>query len=149
MEIEIKVAHWAQEEERPEWLLFLSFLYELASAYGFGSTFIIDDHDLRIILGQTYFDCSYQIAEQPWGHKLVVGSPLKEKTSIKVPKKRGANLGPNSVTKKLTTQREIMIYLYLQGCFNNNLIEPDGHKRRMGLPIELKQKLKHGLFQSE
>jgi hypothetical protein len=143
MKIELPI--WAQEEERPEWQLLLALLHRLGRAYGFKSTFLIYNEDLRIILGisqEEYYHITDAIEEQPWSRYLKVSKLLDGRTAIQSRYIRRD--GAESLEATLSEQRELLIWMYLLGCFNNNLVELADHKGRKGLKHDIKMQLKNG-----
>ena len=151
MRFEIEVPYWAEEEERPEWLIFLALLYKLGHAYSFKSTFIIYDVDIRTILSEmrseaTGLDVWPILRKQPWSHNLIVGNMFDDKCSIQMKRLRRGVPGGQSRTKVIEDQRLALIWFYLQGCFNNNLVEGKEQRSRMGLSKDYKKLLKGGLL---
>jgi len=151
MRFEIEVPYWAEEEERPEWLIFLALLYKLGQAYSFKSTFIIYDVDIRMILSEmrseaTGRDVCPILRQQPWSKYIRVGDLLDDKCSIKLERLSRGIAGGQSRTKVIEDQRLALIWFYLQGCFNNNLVEGKEQRSRMGLSKDYKKLLKGGLL---
>ena len=143
MKIELPI--WAQGEERPQWQLLLALMHRLGRAYGYKSTFLIYNDDLRIILGigqEEYYNISDAIIDQPWAKYCMVSKLLDDRTAIQ--SKCIRINGEESYEVDITDQRSLMIWMYLLGCFNNNLVELADHKSRKGLNREIKMELKNG-----
>jgi len=143
----VEVPYWSIDEDDQAYILFLAFLYKLGVAYGHSKLFFVYDADVRIMLGKKNFAPKLDLANKSWSRYLQVGQVLDEKSSFKM---KNTNLNQHSakrsITKELTDPRCQMIWIYLTGCFNNNLVEKADHKKRMGLDRVMKGKMLNGIL---
>lgn len=134
MELNVKIPWWAQKEEDQNVILFLAFLYKLSGVYSFRNHYKLYNTDVRTILGITGVEPSNYLKQKAWYKYLSVANTGYDSDAYRLEKIR---FNPNSkdtfVRVNLTDERCRMVYIYLMGCFNNNLVEPDNHYTAKGL----------------
>jgi len=142
----VEIPAWAKNEEDQEYILLLAFLYKLGLAYGFRNIFTVYDADVRIILGKTNFAPKLDLPNREWSRYIQVGQAYDDRSAYKLKMTDPDRLdSKRSIEKELTDPRCQAIWLYLSGCFNNNLVEKADHKKRMGIDRVLKNQLLKGL----
>ena len=145
MELQVKIPWWAEKEQDQNVILFLAFLYKLGNVYGYRNHFKLYNTDVRTILGITGVEPSNYLSERPWYKYLSVANTGYDSDAYRLEKIR---TNPNSkdtfVKVNLTDERCRLVYIYLMGCFNNNLVEPDGYIPTKGLDKKIKSVLAGG-----
>lgn len=144
MKIEITVPKYFENVEKENDLLFLAFLYKLGILYGNKNIFNIYNKDAKSILGIDGYYPHIYIQEQPWSKWVDLADVSDEGYGYRIKTIRGLGKAANTVTKVLTDERCIMVWIYLLGCFNNNLVEDADHKTRKGLYGKYKRILTRG-----
>ena len=134
----VEIPWWAANEEREEWILFLAFLYKLGQAYGFKNTYNLYDTDIRMLLQIAAWKMPEDVIDQSPYKEWIFARTLKTKTTgirLMIPRWEGKTM---SCKKHLTEDKYILMWVYVMGAFNNNLVEDQYHKDRMGLSREWK-----------
>jgi len=144
---QVDVPWWAADEQDQEYILFLAFLYKLGVAYGFRKIFTIYDSDVRLMLGVTGLHPDLMLEEKEYSRYLQIGNAYDDRCVYKMklvdPERQDSR---RSHTTELTDPRCQLIWLYLLGAFNNNLVEREGHTKRMGLDRIMSAKLLKGIL---
>jgi hypothetical protein len=144
MKIEITIPRYFENVENENELLFLAYLYKLGLTYGNKNIFKLYNTDIRSILGiEGYFPHIY-IQEREWSKWIDMADVAEDAYGYRIKLVRGQGKDANTVTKTLTDERCVMVWIYLLGCFNNNLVEQEGHKTRKGLYGKYKRILTNG-----
>jgi hypothetical protein len=142
---EVAIPWWAADEQDQDYILFLAFIYKLGIAYGFRQIFTVYDSDVRMILGKTAMVPRLEIPKKSWSKYVQVGQAYDDRSAYKLklvdPERQDSK---RSYTAELTDPRCQLIWVYLLGAFNNNLVERQDHKSRMGLDRFMKAKLLKG-----
>jgi len=141
----VQIPSWAKNEEDPEYILLLAFLYKLGLAYKFNNIFCIYDADVRIILGKKNLIPRLDLPQKEWSRYLQVGQAYDDRSAYKLKMVDPERLdSKRAIEKEITDPRCQMIWIYLSGCFNNNLVEKPEHKKRMGIDRVLKAQFLKG-----
>lgn len=134
MQFEVKIPYWAENETDQDWILFLAFMYKISKTYGMKSLYKIYNSDLRVILGQMHDYPHKTISEQNWAGNVEIAKFDKDAWGYRLLRVRNRNTDEDSVVvKTLDDTRCVMVWIYLMGCFNNNLVEEDSRKQKIGL----------------
>lgn len=143
----VEVPYWAEDEQDQNFILLLAFLYKLGIAYGHSKLYLVYDSDIRMILGKDSIAPNLYLKDKDWSKYLQVGQALNDKSSFKLKlTNQNQHSARRAVNKELTDARCQLLWIYIAGCFNNNLVEQDKHKKRMGLDRVMKSKLLHGIL---
>lgn len=143
----VDIPWWAEAEEREEWILLLAFFYKLMLAYGFRNLYQIRNDDIRQMLNLSVVDPAFVLNESPYTEWMVVVGLKSNTTGVRlnIPQNKRKS---RTVTKYLEREEYIMMWVYIMGCFSNNLIEPEDHKQRMGISREWKKIFNGKLLQT-
>jgi hypothetical protein len=143
--IKVECPYWSVNEEEQEYILVLAFLYKLGIAYGFRNIFTVYDADVRIMLGKIAISPKLDLAKKHWSKFVQVGQIFDDRSTYKLkfvdPERFDSK---RAIIKEITGPRCQMIWIYLQGCFNNNLVEKPEHNKRMGVDRVLKAQFLKG-----
>jgi hypothetical protein len=135
MEIEIKIPKWADKYKDEGLLTFLAFVWRITDTYGEEDWYTINVDDLTRICNKRADGLVEWLRSHTLIHdNLELGQPLDGVVIFKwrVQQPRVGTHGRNyyrmgSTTAKLTDTRQQMVWMYLLGCFNTNLITEDKH----------------------
>lgn len=145
MDLQVKVPWWAEKEDDQNAILFLAFLYKLSTVYGFKHFYRLYNTDVRTILGITGIEPVNYLNQKYWYKYLNVANTGYNNAAYRLEKIRH---NPNSkdtfVRVDLKDERCKMVYIYLMGCFNNNLVEPNNHYQAKGLDKLIRNALAGG-----
>lgn len=140
MKFEVDIPWWAEEEQDQDLILFLAYLYKLGKVYGQKNTFRLYNTDVRTILGIMHDRVDTYLAKQPWSKYLLTSDMQDNAIGYKnvkpVNRLRTENIA--CVRKELTDTRCVLVWVYILGCFNNNLVEDADHVPTKGLTQDWK-----------
>tara|TARA_R110000772_G_scaffold138145_1_gene247117 strand:- start:434 stop:886 length:453 start_codon:yes stop_codon:yes gene_type:complete len=142
---QVEVPWWAADEQDQDYILFLAFMYKLGLAYGFRKIFLVYDSDVRMFLGKTGVIPRLAIPQKAWAKYVQVGQAYDDRSAYKL-----KMVDPDRLDSKrariveITDPRCQLIWIYLLGAFNNNLVEREGHTKRMGIDRIMRAKLLKG-----
>lgn len=144
MQLQVPIPHWAEDETDERWIVLLGLMNRLSQAYGSKHTFEIYNEDLRIIMGELWVMPGTIFEERNWGDNFTCVQLKENKCGLRIKMTKNRKLANSmTVNATITDERLCMIWLYLLGTFNNNLVErpdPDGRKRgRMGVTRDYKK----------
>jgi hypothetical protein len=147
-EIELTLPKYFERVEEDNEILFLAFLYKLGVTYGNKNVFRLYNSDVRTILGLTGYYPHIWIQEKSWTKWVDTVDMADDAYGYRIRLVRGMGKDANTTIKKITDPRCILIWFYLLGCFNNNLVEDNKHKTKRGLRKEYKTILTGGLCET-
>lgn len=138
MQLEVRIPYWAEDEEDQDYILFIAFLYKLNQIYGYKHTYRIESHDIRTILGVYMDNPEKHIKLKPWAKHITISNLGTDAlgyslNNLRLPKALKTDGKSSTISKYLTDQRCIMVWIYLLGAFNNNLIQEEGYTEHIGL----------------
>ena len=145
MDLQVKIPWWAKDEQDQNIILFLATLYKLSTVYGFKHFYRLYNTDVRTILGIENTDPNTVFKQKYWYKYLNIANTGYNSAAYRLEKIRhNPNAKETFVRVNLTDERCRLVYIYLMGCFNNNLVEPDGYKPSKGLDTKIKNVLAGG-----
>ena len=145
MKFEITIPSQFKDVKQQNDLVFIALLYKLSLTYGKKPLYTLYNTDVRTILGINGYYPHLYIQEQEWSKWLEMADVADDRYAYRL--KRFSRIGKGDEVAKvmLTDERCVMVWLYLMGCFNNNLVEGRDHKKTKGLSKEYRTILTNGL----
>jgi hypothetical protein len=129
--MKITVPHWAEDIENEGVLTLLAFLYKMCEEHGYEQIYLVDATDVAKMCDKHHNGIENWLLTFPEVKaKLQIGTPYSHTISFILPPRplRGHRV-PTQAVKTLKTERQKLIWMYLLGCLNHNLIY-DGRKSR-------------------
>lgn len=141
MKFVVDIPWWAEDEQDQDLILFLAYLYKLGKVYGQKNTFRLYNTDVRTILGITHDRLDTYLEQYEWSKYLLMSEMQDNALGYQNTKPRNRHRTENvsCVSKELTDTRCVLIWVYILGCFNNNLVEGEDHVPTKGLTKDWQQ----------
>lgn len=141
MKFVVDIPWWAENEQDQDLILFLAYIYKLGKVYGHKNTFRLYNTDVRTILGVTHDRIDTYLEKYEWSKYLLTSEMQDNALGYQntKPKNRYRKENVNCVSKELTDTRCVLVWVYILGCFNNNLIETAEHIPTKGLTKDWQQ----------
>jgi hypothetical protein len=132
--MKIHVPHWIAEIKDIDIALFAWFCHRISRHHGWGVTYTIHKDDVGRICNKRADGLRDFINKQPTFAKHVEVGELLDTVmifSMQEPKgtsmRKGRPYGDDAAEMELKTERQKMIYIYLLGCLNSNLLVEDSY----------------------
>jgi hypothetical protein len=112
-------------------LTFLAFCFRVCEIYGYDSQYYIDTDDASNLCNKSQQGIENWLRSFPQiAENMRIGKPLNHTIAFTLPQRprQGQRL-KCSIETNLTDPRQQMIWSYILGCFNHNLIT-DGNKKK-------------------
>lgn len=129
--MKIKVPTFAEDITDEGMLTFLAFCHRVCEVYGYKTEYYIDIEDVSNLCDKsqqslpTWLQKNEVIAKN-----MRIGKPLDRTISfwLPLPPSRGSRVS-SRIEKHLTDPRQQMVWVYILGCFNHNLIAKEPSSR--------------------
>ena len=119
--MEVRIPHWASEYHDEGIVTFIAFALRVSERYGFDEWYTMSKEDLAIICNKRQSGLIEWLREIGVG-TIELGDIYEHSCMFRFPKfKRGGKTKSHS-QYQLTSQRQQMVWLYLVGVFNHNLL---------------------------
>jgi hypothetical protein len=129
--MKIKVPPFAEDITDEGMLTFLAFCYRVCEVYGYNTEYYIDIDDVSNLCDKAHPALPGWLQnDEIIAKNIKIGKPLDRTISFSLSKPPSKGfINNSSIEKHLTDPRQQMVWVYILGCFNHNLIAKEPSKR--------------------
>lgn len=135
----VKVPYWAKDIKDEGLLTFIALNDRINRRYGFDQWYNFYVNDVHKIIGN---NTKLQRRLEPYYEDIRVAHPFSKEVQVKVPHVRKHDL----VSVPITSHRQQLVWVYLLGCLNNNLLDEEHYGVRPPSSSALTNEDEHRIF---